>query len=109
MTATPTAPFSEGVVLRVQGPVVDVEFRNETPGIHEALEIRSAKGDSLVLETEFILSNGEVRTLALGPTEGIQRGFRVRRTGAPISVPIGEKTLGRIFDVLGRTDRKSVV
>ena len=44
-----------------------------------------------------------MRALALGPTEGIQRGYKVRRTGAPISVPIGEKTLGRIFDVLGRT------
>ena len=95
--------MAEGVVLRVQGPVIDVEFRNETPGIHEALEIRTSQGETLVLETEFVLSNGEVRALALGPTEGIQRGFRVRRTGAPITVPTGEKTLGRIFDVLGRT------
>jgi F-type H+-transporting ATPase subunit beta len=102
MSATTTAA-QEGVVLRVQGPVIDVEFRNETPGIHEALEIPSSQGDPLVLETEFVLDNGEVRALALGPTEGIQRGFRVRRTGAPISVPIGEQTLGRIFDVLGRT------
>ena len=103
MSAATAAQMTEGVVLRVQGAVVDVEFRNQTPGIHEALEIRSPKGDSLILETEFILDNGEVRTLAMGPTEGIQRGFRVRRTGAPISVPIGENTLGRIFDVLGRT------
>ena len=85
------------------GPRVDVEFRDRAPGIHEALEIRTAKGEPLVLETEFVLDNGEVRTLALGPTEGVQRGLRVRRTGAPITVPIGEKTLGRIFDVLGRT------
>jgi len=102
-SSTGTPAMSEGVVLRVQGPVIDVEFRNETPGIHEALEIRTSQGETLVLETEFILSNGEVRALALGPTEGVQRGFRVRRTGAPITVPTGDKTLGRIFDVLGRT------
>jgi F-type H+-transporting ATPase subunit beta len=93
----------EGTVIRVQGPVIDVEFKGELPVIHEALELPRAGGDPLVLEVEFVLENGEVRTLALGPTEGVRRGERALRTGAAITVPIGEKTLGRIFDVLGRT------
>jgi F-type H+/Na+-transporting ATPase subunit beta len=92
----------EGRVIRVQGPVIDVEFRGEMPSVYEALRLERGGGASpLVLETEFVLENGEVRTLALGPTEGISRGARVLRTGAPVTVPIGEKTLGRIFDVLG--------
>ncbi len=93
----------EGKVIRVQGPVIDVEFRDELPGVHEALTLERGGGsEALVLETEFVLENGEVRTLALGPTEGVRRGARVLRTGAAVSVPIGEKTLGRIFDVLGK-------
>ena len=93
----------EGRVIRVSGPVIDVEFRGEMPEVHEALELERGGGaDALVLETEFVLEHGEVRTLALGPTEGVRRGTRVLRTGAPVSVPIGEKTLGRIFNVLGR-------
>jgi F-type H+/Na+-transporting ATPase subunit beta len=93
----------EGIVIRVQGPVIDVEFHGELPQIHEALEIPRAGKEPLVLETEFVLQNSEVRSLALGSTDGVQRGARALRTGAPITVPIGEKTLGRIFDVLGHT------
>jgi len=102
MNGNGTAASIEGRVIRVQGPVIDVEFRGEIPSVHEALQLERGGGASaLVLETEFVLENGEVRTLALGPTEGISRGARVLRTGAPVTVPIGEKTLGRIFDVLG--------
>ena len=103
MSAQITQPLGEGIVIRVQGPVIDVEFHGAMPGIHEALRLQRKGNETLVLETEFVLDNGEVRTLAMGPTEGVQRGDRATRTGAPISVPIGEKTLGRIFDVLGRT------
>ena len=118
MSTQQATALGEGIVIRVQGPVIDVEFKGELPRIHEALELpRGAAaaqlggeppkggipGDPLVLEVEFILDNGEVRTLALGPTEGVQRGQRAKRTGSAIMVPIGEKTLGRIFDVLGRT------
>ncbi len=103
MSAQTTQALGEGVVIRVQGPVIDVEFHGAMPGIHEALRLQRKGNETLMLETEFILDNGEVRTLAMGPTEGVQRGDRAVRTGAPISVPIGEKTLGRIFDVLGRT------
>jgi F-type H+/Na+-transporting ATPase subunit beta len=101
--STHDRPSAEGTVIRVQGPVIDVEFQGEVPRVHEALELRREGRETLILETEFVLDNGEVRTLALGPTEGVQRGFRAHRTGAPITVPIGDKTLGRIFDVLGRT------
>jgi F-type H+-transporting ATPase subunit beta len=90
----------EGIIIRIQGPVIDVKFDNEIPEVYEALEIKN--GDqNLTLETEFELGNFEVRTLALGPTDGLKRGDHVTRTMHPIQVPTGEKTLGRIFNVLG--------
>ncbi len=92
----------EGVVIRVQGAVVDVRFKNEAPGVYEALNIELKDGSVLVLETMFQMDNFEVRTIALGSTDGIKRGAKVVRTNAPISVPVGEKTLGRIFNVLGQ-------
>ncbi|PIT89411.1 MAG: F0F1 ATP synthase subunit beta [Candidatus Levybacteria bacterium CG10_big_fil_rev_8_21_14_0_10_36_7] len=92
---------AEGVIIRVQGPVVDVLFEKEVPQVYEALEYETAKKDKLVFETEFELGNNEVRALALGPTEGVKRGDKVKRTFAPILVPTGDATLGRIFDVLG--------
>ena len=95
--------LGEGTVIRAQGPVIDVEFQGELPRIHEALVLSRIGLEPLLLETEFVLDHGEVRTLAMGPTEGVQRGLRAKRTGGPITVPIGEKTLGRIFDVLGHT------
>lgn len=91
----------EGTIIRVQGPIVDVLFKNGVPQIFEALTINLEKEKELVLETEFEIGDNEVRTLALGPTEGLRRGQKVKRTFAPISVPTGEATLGRIFNVLG--------
>ncbi len=101
MTQSENGKTESGIVVRVQGPVIDVEFPGEVPGIFEALRIPKDGGRELILETEFAMGNNEVRTLALGPTEGVSRGVRVLRTRAPITVPIGEKTLGRIFNVLG--------
>jgi F-type H+/Na+-transporting ATPase subunit beta len=95
--------MNTGKVIRVQGPVIDVEFTGPMPTVYEALELPREGREPLILETEFVLGNGEVRALALGPTEGVQRGMTANRTGAPISVPVGDETLGRIFDVLGRT------
>lgn len=92
----------EGKIIRIQGPIIDVIFKDSVPQIYEALEIEN-NGEKLVLETEFELGNEEVRTLALGPTEGLKRGQKVTRTFASISVPTGEATLGRIFNVLGQT------
>lgn len=92
---------AEGKVLRIQGAVIDIKFDlNNLPEIYEALEI-DLEGKTLVLETQFELENGEVRAIAMGPTEGLKRGTKVTRTGHPIEVPIGPETLGRIFNVLG--------
>lgn len=92
----------EGIITRVQGPIIDVRFEDEVPTIYEALTI-SFNNQELTLETEFELGEHEIRAIAMGPTEGLRRGTKVQRTHAPISVPIGAETLGRIFNVLGDT------
>ncbi len=99
--ADTTKKTTDGIIIRVQGPIIDVLFQKEVPGIYEALEIETTDGKKLTLETEFEIGDMEVRTLALGPTEGLKRGQVVKRTFAPIKVPTGEATLGRIFNVLG--------
>lgn len=91
-----------GIIIGVQGPVVDVSFQDETPMINEALLIDLADKKNLTLETALSIGEKTVRTLAMGSTEGLSRGMKVLRTGNPISVPVGPKTLGRIFDVLGK-------
>ena len=91
----------EGKVVQVIGTVVDVEFPPASlPGIYSALEIESS-GERLMLEVEQQVGNSWVRCLALGPTEGLTRGAVVRNTGAPITIPVGEPSLGRLFNVLG--------
>jgi F-type H+-transporting ATPase subunit beta len=92
----------EGIVIRVQGAIVDVRFSKDVPAVYEALEIVMENGEKLVMETEFQMENFEVRALALGPTFGLKRGTTVKRLLKPIQVPTGEKTLGRIFNVLGQ-------
>jgi len=96
-----TKKNNEGIVIRVQGPVVDVYFEGEVPGIYEALTIEMPTGETLVLEVQFEIGDHEVKALAFGSTDGLARGVAVKRTKAPISVPVGNKTLGRIFNVLG--------
>jgi F-type H+-transporting ATPase subunit beta len=91
--------MSSGKVVQVIGAVIDVEFpRDNVPKIYDALKI-SDKG--LTLEVQQQLGDGVVRAIAMGPSEGISRGLAVENTGAPISVPVGIETLGRIMDVLG--------
>jgi F-type H+/Na+-transporting ATPase subunit beta len=91
-----------GQVIQIQGSVVDVEFpEGELPGIYEALEIPRQGGESLVLEVEKHLGHNWVRCVSMDTTDGLQRGLPVTATGAPIMVPVGPKTLGRIFNVLG--------
>ena len=87
-----------GRVIQVLGPVVDVGFEGYSPGIYEALTL----GD-LTLEVQQLLSGGRVRTVAMGPSEGLARGGVVNATGKPIMVPVGPETLGRVFNVLGQT------
>src|SRR5437763_5800592 len=116
--------MSEGMIVQCIGAVVDVEFAREgMPKIYDALTLedtgehgRAEKG--LTLEVEQQLGDGIVRTIALGSSDGLRRGMKVHNTGAPISVPVGPATLGRVMDVLGRpidergpvnaTDRRSI-
>lgn len=90
-----------GKIVRIAGPVIDVRFEGSTPLVNEALTIDLGKGKELVLETALVIGDHEVKTLAMGPTDGLTRGTEVKRTNAPIKVPVGNKTLGRIFNVLG--------
>jgi F-type H+-transporting ATPase subunit beta len=93
-----------GKVVQVLGAVVDVEFPpDKLPEIYNELQTRPAGSDhDLSLEVEQLLGNNWVRCIAMGPTDGLQRGVDVYDIGAPISVPVGEGTLGRIFNVLGQ-------
>lgn len=91
----------EGIIVRIEGPVVDVYFKNDLPAIYEALTIDLPNKKILVLEVQFAIGDREVKTLAFGPTDGLSRGMKVINTHNPIKVPVGEKTLGRIFNVLG--------
>ncbi len=92
-----------GIIIKIQGPVVDVRFGNGVAQINEALTVELTNKKILTLEVAFETGNGEVRALALGTTDGLTRGMEVKRTNAPISVPVGNETLGRIFNVLGET------
>ena len=89
-----------GKIKRIIGPVVDVIFEKDVPGIYSALAVK--KGDSsIILEVEQHIGNNTVRSVAMDSTDGLCRGMEVTDTGAPISVPVGKETLGRIFNVLG--------
>jgi F-type H+/Na+-transporting ATPase subunit beta len=91
--------MSSGQVVEVIGAVVDVEFPRDTvPKIYDALK---AEEGNLTLEVQQQIGDGVVRTIAMGSTDGLKRGIRMRNTGAPVSVPVGAKTLGRIMNVLG--------
>ena len=91
--------MSSGKIVQIIGAVVDVEFdRKDVPNIYEALTI-GATGTTLEVQQQ--LGDGVVRTIALGSTDGLKRNLEVAKTGAPIQVPVGTKTLGRIMDVLG--------
>ena len=90
-----------GIIIRVQGPVVDVRFEKNPPQVNEALIVELPAKDKLILEVAFLTGDNEVKTLAMGGTDGICRGMRVERTHSSIKVPTGAKTLGRIFNVLG--------
>ncbi len=98
-TKNPTT--NQGKIVKIIGPVVDVEFAEKIPSIYTALNLTTPENKTLVLEVEQQLSTDTVRTIALGPTEGLMRGMIVTDTGAPIRVPVGEETLGRVFNVVG--------
>ncbi|MDO9450363.1 MAG: F0F1 ATP synthase subunit beta, partial [Rugosibacter sp.] len=99
--------MSNGNIVQCIGAVVDIKFPRESmPKVYEALTLdEAAAGNAeagLTFEVQQQLGDGVVRTIALGSSDGLRRGMQVKKTGAPISVPVGTGTLGRIMDVLGR-------
>lgn len=98
---------NEGKIATIRGVVIDVAFaENETPKIYDALEVTVKDKEknetrTLVLEVQSVLSEGMVRTVAMGDSFGLARGLKVVNTGRSIEVPVGDETLGRIFNVLG--------
>lgn len=92
---------STGTISQIIGVVVDVQFEGTLPEIYNALELKTQKDERLVLEVQQHLGSNAVRTVAMGTTDGLERGMEVADTGAPISVPVGDVTLGRMFNVVG--------
>ncbi len=101
----------QGRVTQVLGAVVDAEFpEGELPDIFDAIRVPRDNQEDLILEVQTLLGENEVRTVAMDTTDGLPRGVPAFATGAPISVPVGEASLGRVFNVLGRPiDGKEVV
>ena len=92
---------NKGKISQIIGVVVDVHFNDKLPKIHNALETE-INGQKLVLEVQQHLGLNEVRTIAMSTTDGLTRGAEVIDTEGPISTPVGKKTLGRMFDVVGK-------
>lgn len=91
-----------GTISQVQGPVVDIKFADELPGLRTAIEIIN-DGKKLVVEVAQHVGDDTVRCISMGPTEGLVRGLKAKALNEPISVPVGKETLGRLFNVLGET------
>ena len=92
----------QGKIKQIIGPVVDIEFENYVPEVYNAIEVKM--GDkTVVLETQYHLGGNTIRAIAMDTTDGMSRGMEATDTGAPISVPVGPETLGRIFNVLGKS------
>ncbi|MBV2182073.1 MAG: F0F1 ATP synthase subunit beta, partial [Castellaniella sp.] len=99
--------MSNGTIVQCIGAVVDIQFpRDSIPNIYDALTLTDESSayaeKGLTFEVQQQLGDGVVRTIAMGSSDGLRRGMAVANTGAPISVPVGQGTLGRIMDVLGR-------
>ena len=91
-----------GKITQIIGAVLDIKFAdNKLPEINEAIDIPLEGGKKLVVEVSQHLGDDTVRCIAMGSTDGLVRGMDAAATGAPITIPVGEKTLGRMFNVLG--------
>ncbi len=95
--------MNKGRIKQIIGAVVDVEFEKQLPGIYTALEVINSGGKKLILEVEQHLGGNTVRTIAMGSTDGLERHMDVVDSEKMIHVPVGNETLGRMFDVLGKT------
>jgi F-type H+-transporting ATPase subunit beta len=100
MTENGSKP-NAGTLIEIKGVVIDAWFPERLPAIYSALEISRPEGGSLIAEVQQHLGDDRVRAVAMDSTDGLARGTEVRDTGAPISVPVGEITLGRVWNVLG--------
>ena len=91
-----------GIISQIIGPVIDVTFSEDTalPDIYEALEVTRENGEKITLECQQLIGERTVRTIAMDSTDGLQRGLKVESTGSPITMPIGEKVNGRLFNVI---------
>ena len=96
------AELNVGKLTQIVSAVIDIKFpEGKLPEINEAINVPLKDGGKLVVEVAQHLGDDTVRCIAMGPTDGLVRGMEAHATGAPISVPVGEATLGRIFNVLG--------
>src|SRR3989338_1541897 len=102
---------AKGKIKQIIGAVVDVDFKDYLPKIYDALEVSMPDGSKLVLEVQQHIGSSAVRTVAMGSTDGLSRGVEVTPTGLPISIPVGQATLGRMFNALGEPldNREAVV
>ncbi|HPH78831.1 MAG TPA: F0F1 ATP synthase subunit beta, partial [bacterium] len=91
-----------GKIKQIIGPVVDVEFSDQLPEIYDALKAENNHGETIVLETAQHLGDSTIRAISMGSTDGLKRNQEVINTGAPISVPVGKESLGRMVNVLGQ-------
>ncbi len=102
MNTTIPTTINNGIIVRVIGVVVDVEFRTgDLPSIYNALKVVRDGDKPLILEVQEHVNSRTVRTVAMGATQGLRRGLTVEDTGQPIMVPVGRETLGRMFNILG--------
>ena len=110
-SSAPAATGATGQVIQITGPVVDIEFpAGQLPAIYNAVAIKRKGLDDLVCEVQQHLGNNWVRAVAMTTTDGLARGVDAIDSGGPISVPVGEVTLGPVFDVLGNAiDGKGTV
>lgn len=97
---TVTKPTTKGKIIQIVGVVVDIEFPGKLPAIYNALQVERG-GETLIMEVAQHLSKNAVRAVAMGPTDGLRREAEVTDMGTPISVPVGDATLGRMYNVVG--------
>ncbi len=100
-TVSAKAMAGQGKIIQIIGPVIDAEFQGTLPKIYDALRIVRKDGNILILEVAQQLGSSYVRAIAMGSTDGLSRGTEVEALGAPISVPVGQNVLGRMFNTLG--------
>ena len=97
--------MNKGKIVQVIGPVVDAEFTDKLPEIYNALTVEyqiNGETQKLTLEVQQHLGDNWVRAVAMSTTEGLKRGYDITDTGAPISMPVGEKVMGRVFNVINQ-------